>query len=305
VIVSHTMTDPIFPQQHFTDLQQLPIRFSLGGFNVTMFGWGFIDAVWWRNYLHEHSYFEVCYVWKGNGLFRVNRSDYTVQQGHVFVAKPHEPHEIISSEDDPMGVYFWSYTLVPEEPTQNDTDLLLRAFLTSDERVKAIANLQHTLNRLTLEIDTRQPGYLYLIQSLSSQLVLEIARAFTPTATLPGRNLLEEHDSTSALVANMVRYIQDNYARPLTVRDVAAQIHLSKRHTDRLFQRAMGISIHQYLTQYRLKIAAQLLLNKKLSVAETAYACGYRDPRYFITLFKRYNKMTPAVFQKQGGTRFL
>lgn len=297
------MTD--VPRQRITDLRSLTLAPKLGGFSARIRGWGFFLPEWWRNYLHVHSYFEVCYAWQGRGTFRINGVDYDVQAGDVFVAKPDEPHEIISAHDDPLGIYFWSYTLVPPqvkgEPTE--IDRLLHAFMISRTWVHPADSMQSTLDLLTGEIIRREPGYRQMIEGLVSKLLLDTARAVTDVQ--PATPDTPAHDSTDMLVRDMVRYLHDNYNRPLRVRDVAAQIHLSERHTNRLFRQVMGESIKAYLTRFRLEIAAQLLLEQQSSVTEVAYATGYNDVRYFITLFRQHTGFTPAVFQRREGTRFV
>jgi len=100
-------------RQQFTDLSLLALSPQLGDFVSQILGWGFIEPHWWRNYPHSHSFFEVCFAFEGQGTFRIKGTDYQVQVGDVFVAKPGESHEIVSSDHNPLGVYFWSYTLVP------------------------------------------------------------------------------------------------------------------------------------------------------------------------------------------------
>lgn len=291
------------PRSRFTDLRSLTLAVKLGSFSARLRGWGFFEPVWWRNYLHVHSYFEICYAWQGRGLFRINGVDYPVNAGEVFVAKPDEPHEIISSEDDPLGIYFWSYTLVPPpSPTeQGDIDALLYAFMDSRRWVHPSPPMQRTLELLTEEIVRREPGYAQAIEALVSKLLLDTARAVTDVIS-SGQ---PEHNVNEALVRDMVRYLHDNYSRAIRVRDVAAQVHLSERHTNRLFRQVMGVSIKEYLTNFRLEIAAQLLLNRQSSVTEVAYATGYHDVRYFITLFRQHTGFTPAAFQRREGTRFV
>lgn len=293
------------PRSRFTDLRSLTLAVKLGSFSARLRGWGFFEPVWWRNYLHVHSYFEICYAWQGRGLFRINGVDYPVNAGEVFVAKPDEPHEIISSEDDPLGIYFWSYTLVPPpSPTeQGDIDALLYAFMDSRRWVQVSPPMQRTLELLTEEIVRREPGYAQAIEALVSKLLLDTARAVTDVSPITSDQ--PEHDANEALVRDMVRYLHDNYTRAIRVRDVAAQVHLSERHTNRLFRQVMGVSIKEYLTNFRLEIAAQLLLNRQSSVTEVAFATGYHDVRYFITLFRQHTGFTPAAFQRREGTRFV
>src|SRR5687768_16510526 len=105
--------DTPVPRHRFMELNRLAVSLHLGSYNCELLNWGFYEPRWWRNYLHVHSHFEICYVYQGRGLFSLAETIYPVEQGHVFIAKPGVIHEIISTEDDPLGIYFWSYTLVP------------------------------------------------------------------------------------------------------------------------------------------------------------------------------------------------
>ena len=291
-------------RNRFTELRSLPLTVPLGGFSARIRGWGFYEPQWWRNYLHIHSFFEVCYAYAGHGLFHINGADHEVAAGQVFVARPGETHEIISATDDPLGIYFWSYTLIPPAQSQTETDGLLHAFLAASSAISAdVPAMQPTLELLTEEIAQRAAGYQQVVQALVVKLLLDTARAVTdvPPSSGDGHAL----ESAETLVQDMTRYLRDNYQRPVRVRDVAAQVHLSERHTNRLFRERMGVSIKAYLTRFRLEIAAQHLLNHQMTVTEVAYASGYRDVRHFITQFRQHTGLTPTAFRQQGGTEFL
>lgn len=291
-------------RNRITELRGLSLTVPLGGFAARIRGWGFYEPKWWRNYLHVHSFFEVCYAYAGRGLFRINGADYEVAAGQVFVAKPGEPHEIISSQDDPLGIYFWSYTLIPPSKRQSEIDALLHAFLTTGRPVSAdVPTMRRTLELLTEEIARREAGYEQVAQALVTKLLLDTARAVTDMP--PAARDEPAPDAAGALAQDMARYLRDNYQRPVRVRDVAAQVHLSERHTNRLFRQVMGVSIKAWLTRYRLEIAAQHLLNRQMTVTEVAYASGYQDVRHFITRFRQHTGLTPTAFRRQGGTKFL
>jgi AraC-like DNA-binding protein len=293
-------------RSRFTDLTRLNLAVQVGNFHSDILGWGFYLPQWWRNYLHVHSFFEICYAYAGHGLFRINQVDYEVQTGDIFVAKPSEPHEIISSEDDPLGIYFWSYTLTPSlaMPVEAETtDALLQGFMLAGRWVSPYRQLQPLLDLLTEEAALRQPGHDQVIRGLLVKLLLDTARA---VVDLPAGEVSQPAGSlTEQLVQKIVRYLHDNYNRRILVRDVAAQVHLSERHTNRIFRETMGLTILDYLTNLRLEIAAQRLLDRQLSVKAVAHASGYPDVHYFATLFRRRMGMTPALFQQKGGTRFL
>lgn len=298
----------------FTGLNQLSLSLRLGSFSSEIANWGLFEHDWWRNYLHTHSFFEVCYAFAGSGRFSLGQVDYTVQAGDVFIARPGDIHEIISDEQTPLGIYFWSYTLVPRPmlPGSEESDerteainALLRAFIASKRCVsRRTSMMQRTLDLLTEEIARHEPGYTQVIEGLVSKLLLDTARSVVNVAEL-AEEKYSLRDPTQATVQMIVRYLHDNYHRPLAIRDLAAQAHLSERHTSRLFQKVMGQSIMDYLTTLRMNIAAQRLLERQVPLKEIAQETGYPDVRYFITLFRQTMGVTPAVFRREGGTRFV
>lgn len=302
------MTSSI-PRTRFMDLNLQPLTFALGSYAGEMLGWGFFAPAWWRNYLHVHSFFEICFAFQGAGVFRMRGVDHPVVAGNLFVAKPGEPHEIISSTDDPLGIYFWSYTLVPQSnrsPNSAGIDTLLDAFVVSGRCVNnRTPSMPYTLELLTEEIVQRQHGYIQALEGLVDKMLIDTARS---VVELPSTLALSSPIARTGLtmtVQQMLRYLRDNYQRPIVVRDVAAQIHLSERHTSRLFQQALGVSIMEYVTNLRIAAASQLLLNRRLSISDVATASGYPDLQHFTTLFKRHTGMPPGAFRRDGGTQFL
>ena len=294
-------------RQRFTDLNSIPLHLNLGGFSADILHWGFIDTQWWRNYLHVHSFFEICYAFAGCGQFVIGGETLLVKKGDVFVAKPDEPHEIIADQMDPLGICFWSYTLVPpatakRQVSMNDIDTLLRAFMVTSRRLNHdMQPMQATLELLTDEVIKREAGYSQVIHGLVTKLLLDTARAVT-NVHVPSVTLRPLSDATVDL---MVRYLHDNYDRPVSVQDVAAQAHLSERHARRLFLQATGKSMKQYLTTLRLDVAKQHLLSEEVSISDIAYAVGFNDVRHFSTIFRSVVGETPSEFRVKGGTRFL
>ncbi|WP_020574694.1 helix-turn-helix domain-containing protein [Actinopolymorpha alba] len=284
--------------------------------------WGFFEPRPWRNYLHAHSFFEVCYAYSGHGTFRTGGQDHLVEAGTLFIARPGDVHEIVSSDDDPLSIHFWSYTLVPAARGTGQGDSagrairahgreLLEAFAdpaapvcsTSAGRVPALLEL------LTGEAARPGPAYDDVLRGLARTLVIDTARAVVDDPALAphpdGSPLGDEQ-----LARTMVRYLQDNYDRPVAVRDLAAQVHLSERHANRLFRGFTGTTIHAYLVRHRLEIAAQRLLEhgpsgKQVSIAEIARSSGYPDVRHFTTAFRQHWGVTPGIFRAGDGTAHL
>lgn len=301
---------PPLNRQRFFDIDLLHVTFRLGSYRAESLYWGVLGERWWRNYLHAHSFFEFCYAYAGKGAFRVRDQEIPIERGALFVATPGVSHEIVSSRTHPLGIYFWAFTLlrVPEhEATDADRsiDALLEALPSTPRWVTRRPDLavERTLELMTAEIAGKAAGYTQAIQGLATKLVLDCARAFTDG--VPPEPLAAAGDrGARSAVQTAVRYLRDNYARPIEVRDVAAQVHLSERHLARLFARETGKSILEYLTDLRVEAASQLLLDDAIPIKQVARSVGYPDPHYFTTLFGRRTGLTPGMFRERRGTKF-
>lgn len=300
-------------RRRFVELNQLKTSVKLGGFACEMLNWGFLGERWWRNYLHVHSFFEICCAFDGEGVFRIKGQEFPVRAGDVFAARPSEPHEIVSSESAPLGIYFWAFTLNRRElsSTEPDVDRLLIDFARGSRCVSAETEaLQRTLLALTDEVVLRAPGYRRGIDGLVAKLILDTARAVTPPRPVaqPGTPLDDERSRLSheqRLIQQITRYLHDNYNRPITIRDVAAQVHLSERHVSRIFHNATGATIKDFVQQLRIEAASRQLIDTRQSIQAIGEAAGFPDVQHFTTTFRRHTGLTPAVFRKQRGTRFV
>src|SRR3978361_141538 len=67
------------------DLRARRIGVTLAGRTVEFVDWGYYAPSPWRNYLHSHSYFEVCHVYEGEGRFSSQDAEFTVGPGVTFV----------------------------------------------------------------------------------------------------------------------------------------------------------------------------------------------------------------------------
>jgi AraC-like DNA-binding protein len=292
-----------------TDLNRRAISLTIGTHSSDIINWGYIGPEYWRNYLHTHSFHEVCYAFAGKGSFRIHGRHYDVETGDLFVAKPGEPHEIVSSCDQPLGIYFWAFTLLPPEdgaPAEMGADALLTAYRTSSRWVsRRVPTISATLDLLEDEVERNAPGNTEAIEGLVVKLLLDTCRSVVDRP-IPSEDAPPLHHAPAEQIADRIaRYLQDNYAGSVTVRDVAAQVHLSERHTNRLFRTMRGQTILQALTALRMDRAQRLLLDPELSIKEVAHAVGYADIHYFTTLFHRHSGMPPATFRRKNGTRVL
>ncbi len=98
---------------------------------------------------------------------------------------------------------------------------------------------------------------------------------------------------------SIIEYLDKNYNRQISLNDIAAQEYLSASYLSHFFEKNMGISISNYLTQLRMKHAIRYLLHTDDSIEKIAESCGFSSPRSFATHFKKQYHILPSQFRKE------
>jgi len=115
------------------------------------------------------------------------------------------------------------------------------------------------------------------------------------------RDLIERMKNEKKLqysnsVNEAIGYIESNYQKSITLEDVAAHVHLSAVHVSRIFNNETGENIKSYLNKLRIKKAKVLLKTGKFRINEVAEKVGFEDSRYFSTVFKKYEEISPTDY---------
>jgi two-component system response regulator YesN len=101
------------------------------------------------------------------------------------------------------------------------------------------------------------------------------------------------------LVRNAVRYIEEKYANPFTLKRMAEELFVSPNYLCDLFKRHTGRNITEYLTDYRLRQAEKYLKQVACKVTDISKLVGYSDAKYFSTAFKKKFGMTPLEYRNR------
>jgi len=104
-------------------------------------------------------------------------------------------------------------------------------------------------------------------------------------------------DSGDVYVEAAIADIQTRFVVDLSADAVAERLGITGDHLSRLLKRATGLTFNEYLTRLRMKRAMELLGDHSVRIGEVADMSGYRDARYFSTLFRRIVGMTPSEFR--------
>ena len=92
-------------------------------------------------------------------------------------------------------------------------------------------------------------------------------------------------------------YIEANYAGEISVQGIARCLGLSRSYFSAVFSRAEGMSPQEYLVDFRLRKAAELIATRGLRPGEAAVACGYPDVFTFSKMFKKKYGISPGKYR--------
>lgn len=88
-------------------------------------------------------------------------------------------------------------------------------------------------------------------------------------------------------VEPVLRLIETHYMEDLTAEKLCRQVYVSPQYLSRLFVRYLGCSVYEYLTNYRITKAKELLLMRRdRKIQEISHDVGYTDSSHFIVMFK-------------------
>lgn len=94
-------------------------------------------------------------------------------------------------------------------------------------------------------------------------------------------------------------HIVAHYMHDICLQEMADIAHMSAESFSRFFRNKTGRTPNRYLIDYRLGIAARMLLTTRQSVSEIGFACGFNTLSHFNRLFRESKGCTPSEFREQ------
>ena len=235
--------------------------------------------------MHFHEHYEIYYILTGERNHFVGNKLLKLKQGDLVAVPPQVPHKtggyggwrVLLTFNKP----FLSRWLTPQAQTE-----LLRFF----ERVYLRPDKEKQEEILTLltQIEKANGNEALLFDALLRLcLIFNASPAATNESVYPIKILHEA-----------MNYAQENYATISCLDEVADALFVSKYYLCRLFAKHVEITFNHYLTQIRLKKAAELLTASNQTVSEIALHCGFNTSAYFCQIFKNKFGSSPLQYRK-------
>lgn len=241
--------------------------------------------------MHTHESYELYYFAGGSGIYRVEGTPYPLIKGDILIMRPAEAHYINLTENKPYTRFWVNFKpelfrsidpngklLAPFNNRKIGTYNLYRA-----ENFKTDAYRIFIKNMITDSNDRR-------IQTIANLLPLlhEISDAFAS---------ISESEINRTLDSRIINYINRHVSEDLTLDDICERYYISKSHLCRIFKKATGSSVGEYMTVKRLVKANQLMVSG-ISPTKAYLQSGFKDYSVFYRAYKKKYGISPGTFMK-------
>ncbi|WP_411167569.1 AraC family transcriptional regulator [Clostridium sp. MB05] len=247
--------------------------------------------------LQCHKEIEIILILKGSLNIRVGNNIYFLKERDLILLNTNEVHNLIKTKEDniileaniDIDYYALIYTLF------NNTKFDCKSFIYSDDEQKKFDVIRYYLAKIVWELTEKRRGYQFIVGSDINLLGAHLINNFTYD--------IENKESITkdlARIQNILKYINENLDRKITLLEIANRENLSIYYLSHFIKKNIGISFQEYINNARIDKALNLLLRTNNSITEIAYESGFSSTRTFNEIFKTIYKCSPREYRKSN-----
>jgi two-component system response regulator YesN len=122
-----------------------------------------------------------------------------------------------------------------------------------------------------------------------------IEHYFSATPSSPGENVTQAEE----IIQRITAYIQRNYLKKITLKDISNVVFLSPKYLSRIFKEQLKISFCDFKLLQKINKAKELLLTTNDNIDAISSKIGYQNTESFIRIFKKMAGTTPTEFRRK------
>ncbi len=235
------------------------------------------------------KFYLIHHVVSGKGILKAGDRQFEINAGETFLIYPNTEILYRADATDPWEYYWVGFhgsdaglmlrqtKFTPDNPVIRDAP--------GDEFCDILMKIYEAKGASAFSA-IRMAGYLMLALSL-------LAEHNDEADTMK--------DPRQFYVQKAREYIAFSYSQKTSVKEMAEYAGISRSQLYRVFMETFQKSPENYLTDYRIQQACQMLKKTKLSIGSIAYSVGFEDGLYFSRVFHRTMKMSPSEYRKKYG----
>ena len=225
---------------------------------------------------HIHSSFELIIILSGSMKISVGTAEYTVKESEAVLIFPHQVHSLKSEKCEHM-LYIFSPDIIKAFSSKVLSKIPLSNKFVIDKHLLAAL---HGLNENCSIIEKK--GTLYSV-----------------CAKFDNNTEYVDHTKYNGnLLHRIFNFIELEYNKDCTLKALAKELSYDHAYLSRYFKHSVGIGYTEYVNQYRVNIACEILTNTDCSILQCALDCGYSSLRSFNRVFHSVLSISPSEYKK-------
>lgn len=219
------------------------------------------------------DYYLLHYILSGKGVFETPRGMHHVRKGQIFIIRPHEITTYTADAKTP-----WHYCWVGFNTRLPVSELFAEDILDLPECAHIFLDLA-ACGEMQEGLEWYVCGKIYGLLSLLRQHCCPAA------------------EGTEQYVRRAQNFIQCNYMKELRVTQIAAFLNLERSYFSHIFKRHTGKAPQEYIVDFRLQKAAEMIISRGMRPGEAARQSGYADIVNFSRMFRRRFGVPPSRYR--------
>lgn len=256
---------------------------------------GFHPEAGYRAPHHHPDWVELLLVTEGTAHYTINGQGYDIRPQSLVILNQGVWHEEVPEQGQTNGMYYASFSGFPLAGLETG-EFIAGGTSPVVHVEKHYPILKEQFHRLAVEFEAGHPEGSSMLRFQLGQLLVSLVRILHHHPKLPPPRGRGSQEQVSVKVR---KYIQENYAKPITLEDMAQTVFVSTYHLCRLFKQTVGLSPVQYLIRYRIEVAKHYLDTTDLPNDRIAEMTGYVHLGHFYEQFREWTGMTPGEYRSR------
>ena len=251
--------------------------------------------------------YRLLFITDGSGSIIIKEKEYPIEKNSLFLFPPGTPYSYYPEKSDILNLIAISFDLsflniektsVPIPPvkyTDFKKENILMPCRVADcpelEDViylKSVFQYEKLLTEIIFEYENKLNYYNEKISGMFLGVLTDIIRKNTLTSVSTGENSIND----------ILGIIRKNYEKKLTNTHIGNMLGYHPNSINRLMTTHTGYSLHDYLINYRISTAINLLNTTNLSITEISERVGFGSVTHFSACFKQKTGHSPSAYRK-------
>lgn len=230
---------------------------------------------------HLHDHIELGFIKKGSSFIYVDGIGYELKKNDFFIVFPNQIHSYEASKNLECQLIIFSPGLVPEM-RETFTAYLPQSAVISAEGTDIETIMSVILHQFRLKLPEFNHGIILALCSLVTHIMTMQKLSKYSIDTLK----------------NILIFIEQNFTEPITVEDVAENLHISPSRLSHLFSDKLSTTFTKYVTSKRIGYACNLLKNSDMPITDIAFRSGFGSVRTFNRTFLLATGINPRNYRE-------